>query len=478
MRARCKACEAAIRSGEPVPVPTHTPATMLPRSDTYVLTYAQNATPVDSHFWAALQAYAEHRKAVIGVIAGRYHNPTSHWSARAAAQDWWDGELEPVLVSGEHALGPKVRAYTGISIQPTAVDPLSGFEVFVRGGSGIFGHTKQAWKSIPSGKPGWPRMLISTGACTVANYTESKAGAKAEKHHTLGAVVVETHGKYFWVRHLEADDTGGFYDLDRYYSAAGPQDHDGVGAIVLGDSHASHPDKSATKAADALIADTRPAAVVAHDVLTMHARPKHSAKRLTTTYDRHKSCGTVEDELKQALEHIESRVPEGAQGFVVDSNHHDHMLHWLEDADIKTDPENARLYHWLWHRMLTDRDETGEFPQPFELWCRDRKSDRVRFLRPGEELEVNGVVCAYHGHAGPNGTRGSILGYAKMGIRSVVGHSHTPGRRDGCTQVGTIASLDQGYNRGQPSTWFHACAVVYPNGKVQLVTLVNGKHRR
>ena len=36
-----------------------------------------------------------------------------------------------------------------------------------------------------------PKMMMTTGSCTVKNYTDSKAGKKGEFHHTLGFVIIE-----------------------------------------------------------------------------------------------------------------------------------------------------------------------------------------------------------------------------------------------------------------------------------------------
>jgi hypothetical protein len=61
--------------------------------------------------------------------------------------------------------------------------------------------------------------MYTTGACTLRNYINRKAGQVATFHHVFGALYVEVaeDGKWF-VRQIMADDSGAFYDLDVYYT--------------------------------------------------------------------------------------------------------------------------------------------------------------------------------------------------------------------------------------------------------------------
>jgi predicted RNA-binding Zn-ribbon protein involved in translation (DUF1610 family) len=47
----------------------------------FVITAAQNATPVHGHFLEALKRYCEHNGAELVVIPLRYKNPTSRWTS-------------------------------------------------------------------------------------------------------------------------------------------------------------------------------------------------------------------------------------------------------------------------------------------------------------------------------------------------------------------------------------------------------------
>jgi hypothetical protein len=48
----------------------------------YVITAAQNATPINKPFFAALQLYCRKRNATLLVVPYRYKNPTSVWSEK------------------------------------------------------------------------------------------------------------------------------------------------------------------------------------------------------------------------------------------------------------------------------------------------------------------------------------------------------------------------------------------------------------
>jgi len=81
-----------------------------------------------------------------------------------------------------------------------------------------------------------------------------------------------------------------------------------------------------------------------------------------------------------------------------------------------------------------------------------------------------------HGDKGPNGSRGAIRGFGRIGVRSIIGHSHTPGVMDGVYQVGTSSRLRLEYSSG-PSSWMHCHCVIYPNGKRSLIWIIDGEWR-
>jgi hypothetical protein len=61
----------------------------------YVITSAQNATPINKPFFESLKTYCRLAKATLLVIPYRYKNPTSIWSEKAQEDDWWGEPVGP-----------------------------------------------------------------------------------------------------------------------------------------------------------------------------------------------------------------------------------------------------------------------------------------------------------------------------------------------------------------------------------------------
>ena len=71
--------------------------TDLPKKRRYVITCAQNATPVNKPFLEALRVYCKHNKAELVVIPIRYKNPTSTFSASQRNEERWAEVLDYVI---------------------------------------------------------------------------------------------------------------------------------------------------------------------------------------------------------------------------------------------------------------------------------------------------------------------------------------------------------------------------------------------
>ena len=183
------------------------------RGSRFIVTCAQNATPVHKGFFASLLQAAKHLDAELIVIPIRYKNPTSRWSASQANAEQWAAEVQPYLCNTRIRLSKNLVVLGDVKTQPTASSPLTGFEAITHGESAILGHTKLQLKTVPTPQNALPKVLTTTGAVTVHNYTDSKAGKLGEFHHTLGATLVELEGGRFHLRQLNADKDGSFYDL-------------------------------------------------------------------------------------------------------------------------------------------------------------------------------------------------------------------------------------------------------------------------
>lgn len=457
-------------------------------SSRYVITYAQNATPVHEGFLTSLQTYCDQNDATLLVIPGRYKNPTSIFSDKMEHDEWWDESLHPYLFAGRLVLNDNLAIFGDISIQPTATRPLTGFEVFVGKPSAVFGHPKLQLQTVATAQRRYPRLLTTTGACTMPNYTDSKAGKKGHAHHVIGACVIERgDGGLFHMRQIIALDDGSFIDLDREYDGVMSRQAPRALALVCGDIHVDQSDEAVLGATlfgeDSIASMLRPEKIVLHDVLSFSTRNHHEINNFRSRYERANGDkpDSVREEVKRAVEFIDS-IPAFAEAVVIASNHDEAFDRWLNTAEPKQDPVNAKFFHETWTGVLKFQDTTGEWIPAFELLYSTMPRDAgldydiptVKFVRRDESYKVADIYLNFHGDVGLNGSRGSAQTYAKLGIKTITGHSHAPSITDGNMVVGVTGNLDQGYN-DLPSNWLNGSAIVYANGCRSLIMVLHGK---
>lgn len=450
----------------------------------YLITSAQNATPVEPQFWAALKVAAKHLGAELVVIPLRYKNPTSVWSAQQEREDWWADEVLPFLFNQRKKLGPNLVLVGDVKIQPTATRPLSGFEALTGAESCIIGHPKMQFRSVPSPTGRFPKILSTTGSCTRRNFTDTKAGKLGAFHHYLGAVLVELDGKRFHLRQLNADrQTGEFIDLDTLYSPRGVRPAPPALGLVLGDTHARFADPAvdaATFGPGGIVDVVKPGKVVFHDLLDGYSvNPHHEGNPFIAAAKGSACMGGVLEEIKHAVQFVAERC-HGRQAVIVPSNHDNFLARWVISTDWRQSPANARFYLETALAMLKSTRMTAggtATADPFKYWV-DKLKGRspIRCLEADERFELGGVECGLHGDRGPNGARGSLRNLSRIGARVISGHSHTPGIEEGHYQCGTSTPLKLEYNRG-PSSWLNTHCVVYANGKRTLITIVDGQWR-
>lgn len=460
------------------------------RIGTFVITAAQNATPIHQPFFTALLNYCEVRNADLLVIPYRYTNPTSIFTDKEG--DVWDTALNPYMVTGNVKICPELVLVGGVKIQPTAVQPLSGFEGYTGNSSAIFGHPKIQLKTVPTPSKELPKFLTTTGAVTVPNYTDSKAGFKGGFHHSLAAVIVEVTETEFHIRHVHGQADGSFYDLDTYYTQTEAVGGQRIAALVTGDTHAMFLDKDVEAATysnpDSMVNVLDPEIRVFHDLNDFYSRNHHHRGDDLINFAKHLfGNDDVEAELQIAADLIDRYNKDGSLNVIVKSNHDEALDRWLREANPLNDPKNARFYFYLKYHQYKSVKKTsnGRFEafDPFEFWCSNpdqqrglKAADNTVFLSRDESLCVANIELGFHGDIGSNGARGSIQNMSKIGTKAIIGHSHSPGIYEGVYQVGTSSQLDLGYNSG-PSSWMTTHAIIYPDGKRTLINIVNGKWR-
>lgn len=445
-----------------------------------VITAAQNATPVNKPFLASLLAYCKARGAQLIVIPYRYKNPTSMWSEAAEHDDWWAAELVPYLMDQRVNLNENLTLLADIKTQPTATSPLQGFETVTGARSAIIGHPKLELTTVPTPQSKMAKILTTTGAVTQKNYIPAKAGKKAEHHHTFGACVVELDGKKFHMRQINAVSDGSFCDLEYEYAGDKRRQRD-IAALVMGDSHVEFIDPGVVKAtfggAGSIVGTLKPKTLVWNDVFDAYARSHWHKHEVFINYVKHRDGkGNVERDLDAVFAFVDSVTPKDVTNVFVPSNHPDALARWVKETDPRTDPENCVFWAETFKAMClgsTWGNTGARSPDPFVYWAKKKLKTVKQAVFPerNESHVIHGIEVAYHGDIGPNGARGSRAAFTKIGVKTVIGHSHSPGIKDGVYQVGTSSRLNLEYSKG-PSSWLHAHCAIYESGKRSLIVVV------
>src|SRR4051812_36076654 len=89
-------------------------------SKVFIITSAQNGTPVHREFWGALLQLKKHRRAELVVIPNRYKNPTSKWTESQANEEIWVEEVQPYLYNQRLDLNQNLVLLGNAPVQSTA----------------------------------------------------------------------------------------------------------------------------------------------------------------------------------------------------------------------------------------------------------------------------------------------------------------------------------------------------------------------
>lgn len=460
------------------PLPDHSCAT-------YILTAAVNNSELHEPFWKNLRAFASHLGAELLVFPihyrlNEYRRRGADTEAVEEAPDegiWWPEQIKPHLCSDRIALAPDLH-YAGDSpVTATAANPLSGYDTHTGAASGIFGATRVALRSVATVGDAPTKLLYTTGACTQRNYSETKTGQKADWHHVYGALIVEVDPDGVWfVRQLIADDEGTFQDLTTRVSRGKVSGGKRIKAYTTGDVHTDQLDPEVRQEAfgEGGVLDALKPGYLFIDDLHDHRRRSHHNRSKTFERLRLAKAGeeSVEEELRLSVGLLVEAQRPWMTTVVKDSNHHDHLMRWLEETDWRTDPPNAAFYLDAASLVVGSIDD--ERFHLFEALMRKLGCpERVVFTRPDQSFLVDDVENALHGHNGPNGARGAIGNLSKIASKTTIGHGHSAGIQDGCYQAGVLAgdlvSMRMNYSAG-PSSWTRSGVVQYPNGKRSIVT--------
>jgi len=442
------------------------------KSKRFIITWAQNNTPVHENFLRNIEAYAEFINADIHVIAGRYKNPTSVWTNSQTMEEKWHSSVIKYLDANRHDIHKRVSIMSDVKIQPTAVNPMTGLEGMSGINSCVFGSPKMQLEMIPVLEGQEPKMMVTTGACTMKNYTDSKSGKKGEFHHTLGFVIVEIKDSdSFFMRQVTATDDGSFTDLYYRVQEREVARVEKVAALVWGDLHYGNHDPIVMERTLDFMKKVNPDHVILHDVFDGTSISHHEEKDPFLQYQKEiDGTNSLKKEIDDLLDGLEAFSE--YKTVIVRSNHDDFVDRWLKNTDWRKTltPKNSLEYMQFSAALLSGEAQQGVIP-----WVIKKEYPEFITLGRSDSYIVKGWELGQHGDIGSGGSRGSLQQFRKLNTTIVVGHYHSPGRKDGALSVGTSTKLRVGYNIG-PSSWLQSHVVIHEDGKAQHLHFINGEY--
>ena len=462
-----------------------------PINEIHVVTCAQNNTPASPAF-RTLQRYCHDRGAKLHVIPLSYKTATPRTEHLGRDSEdsviWWDTKFDGYKMmpgsSIEIANGHGVIIAN--QIQMTAVNPVQGYES-IGGDKWVFlGHPQVQMRTTATAAHKRPKLVYTSGAMTEKNYREGTAGAKGDFHHSIAATVIEVCGQDMHVRQLNADAKHCIYDIWGKWTPTKSLPLESVAGIVTGDEHEQFYSpfvKANTYSEEGMVHVLKAERVVRHDVLDFWSRNHHhDGDPIINFVKHHSGTNSVERELDNCVSHLDETSPFGKPWFkenaIVAANHPEALMKWLKRADVRSDPENALIYHKLWTVLYEAARMTAagaETLDPFEWYVKQSAEHPHRFIGRDEEYLIAGIDCGQHGDVGANGARGSAKAFAKAANKMMIGHAHTSAIEKGVYQVGH-GTDGMNYARGH-SGWMNTNGVIYPNGKRTLVHILDGGWR-
>jgi hypothetical protein len=233
---------------------------------------------------------------------------------------------------------------------------------------------------------------------------------------------------------------------------------------------------------EGIVPTLKPKTQIWHDLHDFYRRNHHHRGDPFTQIAKHKAAmEDVREGLQQTFAFLDTHTSPDTLSVIVNSNHPNAFARWMKESDWKSDPVNSEFYLETALEMVRAARMTNAGAStldPFVMWGKRmlKHPERVRFLSADESFVVKGIENTYHGHVGANGSRGSIKAFGKIGVKTNIGHGHSPGICDGCYQNGTSTPLKLEYTSG-PSSWLNTHIFIYRNGKRTLVNIINGRWR-
>lgn len=430
------------------------------KAKTFVITSAVNNCNLEESFLAELIPFCAKYDAELLIIPLRYRNPSTAWSQKDLA---WDTRIYPYALNKDILVNKHFKI-SRFPTQATAVNPLQGMASLSGSRSCVYGHPQLALETVPTPNDQEAKVIMTSGAITRKNYSDTKAGGQAVFHHSLAATFVKVVGKRIHTTQIHWNGKG-FYFLNKYFGDMPDKYLTRETALVMGDEHVECSEPIIQRARKRLVDMLDPDVLVRHDVIDFKWQ-SHHATRFEKIKMALEGNYLVKEAFDMCVDHV-NLTGKGRKNYFAGSNHNDHPDQWLNKFNPDHDPHNAKFAMELGLLKLN----TG-LPA-FEAYLAPRLKVSYNFMSRNKGHLFNGVDIAQHGDKGGNGARGSAAGFSKFSEKTVIGHSHSPKINKGCYQVG-VSSKDMDYAQGY-SSWAYADCIIQPDGKRNMIFYSGGK---
>ena len=350
----------------------------------------------------------------------------------------------------------------------------------------IVGHSQIMQDHVATGLNTHPRMLISTGVCTVPDYLENTQGLKATQNHTLGALLIENidndafliHTIYWdeknqsvWSVCKRPDDMekqcwlfDSKYELPKRGYAK---------SLILGDYHAGEEDPLAVGLSHQMIRTLMPEYVGVHDFWSyMHGHHSDRFKSSQINLPEHldtitkdaKYCKKLFDELYNVT------YEAGSQILMVPSNHHEHIAQMIDTGNYQYKRGDDYL---LLNELSYQYHNKRIHPLQYIL---DPERKKAYWNEGIEDLRILGTLMNVHGDKGAKGSRGSFKQLSELYMKCIIGHYHTHQIINDSFALRTLSVPNKSYQLKQPRTETQGNVLQFQNGKCTPMQIIRGRY--
>lgn len=402
-------------------------------------------------------------------------------------------EGRPDIFHGKRLVLNSNLEVRNIVVPPQNVDPTTGKKSLVSKYNTclIFPHSKQRYLPVAVKDADLPRYIYTTGAMTLPNYNVANhRGDTAERNHVFGALIVEVvDNKSYNIRNIRALKNGKFVDLGTVYNGAKVQVNIAANSLVLGDIHWGDHEPKTIKANYEMIDFFKPKNIFLHDFFNGGSINHHEKDNKLMRYREYaRGRLSLDEELRLCYEELARMAKYAGKKttiYIVSSNHQYFLARYINsDAWMRHELWNTEVATDLFSKGIALKIPESEIDDSTFLFEEGLKRHgkipcNVVFLRLNDNVRNYGYQLANHGHKGGHGARGGGARAREItgGGKSITAHSHCMELYGETYIVGTSTKLNLPYTMGGGSAWIAANAVLYENGTVQMIPIINGHWR-